>query len=262
MTEEVPASGSNPEELGRRIRRLELGLAAVALAWIGTLAWAILRPSPDHDVLRAERLEIVEPDGQPAFVLANSRRPAVGTFHGEVLMEGQGTERRMPNFIFFDGHGDEVGGMLFGNRESEDGFSATRHFSLDGYKQDQTVQLFHRQSPEGASAGLRISDRPEGSLRETFEETLGLEIPFTREEADSAVAAAVADLPGAERAERLRELFGVRRVFLGSSRGDEAALILRDGEQRPRIVLGVPEEGEPYIRVLDGEGEVVAELPE
>lgn len=92
-------------------------------------------------------------------------------------MAGQGEERRMPNFLFFDGHGDEVGGMLFHNLEFGEGFRATRHLylSLDGYKQDQTVRHFHRQTPDGASSGLVVNDRPEDrSRRETFQ-ALGFE---------------------------------------------------------------------------------------
>lgn len=254
---ERAGEGSTRSGLHARVRRLEITVVALVVAVGGVLAWATPGPSDGDDVLTAERLEIVEPDGQPAFALANSERPTVATSDGEVLMEGQEEERRMPNFIFFDGHGDEVGGMLFGNVETEDGFFATRHFSLDGYEQDQTVQLFHQQNPEWARAGLRVADRPEDrSIREAFA-ALGLEPPFTREEADSAIAA----LPDGDRADSLRTLFGARRLFLGSSGDNEATLVLRDGEERPRIVLGVPEDGEPYVRVLDGEGEAVAELP-
>lgn len=254
------SAGEGParDELRGRVRRLEAATAALGVALAGAVAWIAVTSTADRDVLTAERLEIVEPDGQPAFVLANSERPAVATLDGEVLMEGQAQERRMPNFIFFDGQGDEVGGMLFGNRESGDGFSATRHLSLDGYEQDQTVQLFHQQDPERARAGLRITDRPEDlSLRETFADALGLDVPFTREEADSALA----ELPEQGRADSLRALFGVRRLFLGSSADDDATLVLRDGEARPRIVLSVPEDGEPRVRVLDEEGEPVAEMP-
>lgn len=191
MEETSAEEGASRDEPRARIRRLEFAVAALLAGSVGVLAWAVAGP-PDHrDVLTAERLEIVEPDGRPAFVLANSERPAVGTFDGQVLVEGREEQRAMPNFIFFDGHGDEVGGMLFGNREAGDGFSATRHLSLDGYRQDQTVTLFHRQDPEGASAGLSVTDRPEDrSLPETFG-GLGLTPPFTPEQADSALAAAV-----------------------------------------------------------------------
>lgn len=105
---------------------------------------------------------------------------------GDTITEGQ--ERPYPSFIFYDGHGDEVGGMLFANSDSGDARSATRHLSLDGYKQDQTVVLHHYQDTTGSYAGLSVVDRPENvSLRDT-REFLGLELGATREQVDSAVA--------------------------------------------------------------------------
>lgn len=246
------------DELRARIRRLEVGALALAVALVASLGWNLLSSTDRHQVLTAERLEIVEPDGQLAFVLANSERPGRGTFGGEVLMEGRQGERAMPNFIFYDGHGDEVGGMLFGNRETGDEFHASRHFSLDGYGQDQTVQLFHQQTPDGANSGLVVNDRPgDRTLPETFR-GLGLDPPFTQAMLDSVIETTI---PEDVRPDSLRELFGVSRVFLGSSGTNEALLALRDGEGRTRLLAGVPEDGDPYLRFLDEEGDPVTELP-
>jgi len=67
-------------------------------------------------------------------------------------------------------------------------FSATRHLSLDGYEQDQTVVLAHYQDENAASAGLRISDRPlDLSMLEAFAE-LGWEPGPSREELQAALA--------------------------------------------------------------------------
>lgn len=49
-------------------------------------------------------------------------------------MQRQEKQRQVPNFVFFDGTGDEAGRILFATRETEDGFNASRHFPLDGYK--------------------------------------------------------------------------------------------------------------------------------
>lgn len=253
----APGDDSVENRLSARVQRLERVVATLVLALIAVLAWSWLRPEGARAVMKAERLEIVEPDGQPAFVLSNSERPTVGTIDGEVLVEEQAEERTLPHFIFFDGHGDGVGGMLFGNEESEDEFSATRHLSLDGYKQDQTVRLFHRQNPEGAASGLSVTDRPEDlSLPETFR-ALGLEIPHTRNEA----SAAIAKIPEKARADSLRELFGVNRVFLGSKDRGVPTPVLKDGTGQPRIELGVPAEGAAHIRILDEAGNVIAEVP-
>jgi len=177
---------------------------------------------------------------------------------GRIIMEGQEEERRgVPSFIFFDGKGDEVGGLMTGIITTADGYSATRHLSLDGYKQDQTVVLAHYQDPDGSSAGLRVNDRPlDLSLLDALEQ-LGLEPGASREQ----IGAALAALPDTVRAARFRELFGVQRLFLGSTRERNASLVLHDGQGRARIVIEVTEEGNAAIRVLDEDGGTVLRLP-
>lgn len=240
------------------VRRLQWMVALLALLWMATVAWLVMERNSTPAVLAVERLEIVEPDGKPALVLANSQRPIAATLDGRQIMEGQEEERRgVPSIIFFDGKGDEVGGMLFGLVEGENGFQAVRHLSLDGYKQDQTVVLAHYENPEGSQSGLIVSDRPKMHMFDAYAE-LGLEPGATREQ----TRAAIMQLPEETRAARLRELFGTNRAFLGSSYEDNAMLVLRDGEGRRRIVIEAPKQGEASISVLDENGETVLRLPE
>jgi hypothetical protein len=238
-------------------RPLRVGLWALAAAWLATVAFMLPRMGPPiQQVIRAERLEIVEPDGTLAFVLANSQRPQAATIDGQVIMTGQEAERRTPSFIFFDGKGDEVGGMMFST--GAEGPVATRHLSLDGYKQDQTVVLAHYQDARGSSSGLTVSDRPQDRTMFEAMAELGLQPGTTRQQMQQAIMA----LPTDTRDERLRELFGVQRLFAGSNREDDAMLRLNDGDGRPRIIIAVPKQGAPYIRVLDENGAVVLQLPE
>lgn len=246
------------DEIHVRIRRLELAVAMLALALVAAVAWGVLRPSGADEVLTAERLEIVEPDGELAFVLASSARPVPATIDGQVLLEGQEEERRHPTIIFFDGKGDEVGGMTFNNEETENGFSASRHFAMDGYEQDETVVLRHQQDSEGASSGLHVTDRPRDRSLVDVLEGLGLEVPVTREELE----AAIDSLRGEGREEELQDLFGVSRLFLGSDRDERASLVLQDGRGRDRILMAAPADEAPYLRFLDEEGEIILELPE
>lgn len=253
--------GTDVSDIGRLRRQMTLLWAAVAVLALA-LSGAVIRiattTSSSPDVLTVERLEIVEPDGSPALVLANSQRPAVATIDGHLLMEGQEEERRgVPSIIFFDGKGDEVGGMLFGVREAPGGYFAVRHLSLDANDQDQTVVLAHYQDPEGSTSGLRIADRPAHSLLDSLAQ-LGLSAGASREQ----LHAAMEQLPEDGREARRRELFGTDRAFFGSARSGEAVLTLRDGEGRQRIVIEAPSDGEPSIRILDAEGAVVLRLPE
>jgi len=208
-------------------------------------------------VLAVERLEVVEPDGSPALILANSQRPAAATLDDQVVMAGQEEDRKgVPSILFFDGKGDEVGGMLFGSVETSEGFRAVRHLSLDAHNQDQAVVLAHYQDPGGSRSGLTISDRPAHSLLEA-QVALGLIPGASREELNRAVAA----LPAEERAQRMRELFGTARAFFGVGRDGSSALTLLDGEGRPRWVLDAPRQGQPSLRLLDEDGETILRLP-
>ena len=161
----------------------------------------------------------------------------------------------MPSVIFFDGKGDEVGGMLFGVRETTNGYSAIRHLSLDAHEQDQTVVLAHYQDPSGSTSGLTVSDRPTHSQFDTMSQ-LGLKPSPTRDDLTAAIRA----LPEERRGARLRELFGTARAFFGTSRTGEAGR--RDGQGRQRIILETPKEGAPSLRILDEAGNTIARLPE
>lgn len=253
------ANGTN--DIGRLRRQLTLlwsAIAVLGLAFSATLAWILVTNASTPDVLTAERLEILEPDGSLSMVLANSERPAIATIDGQVLMEGQEEERRgTPTIVFFDGRGDEVGGMMFGVREDSNGYSAVRHLSLDAHNQDQTVVLMHYQSPEGSTSGLRVTDRPDVSLLDALD-GIGLSAGASRDQ----IRAALEALPEDGRADRLSGLFGgANRAFIGATPGGEANLTLHDGWGRPRIVIEAPREGEASIRILDEEGATLLRLP-
>jgi hypothetical protein len=250
----MPGATPSLTDLDARIARLRTTVIVLALAVAGLLAWQVTGRSPR--VLVAERLDIVEPDGTLSLVLSNSRRVPVATIDGEVLLGDQAAERMDPAIIFFDGKGTEVGGMLFGTRETEDGYTAIRHLSLDAYRQDQTVVLSHRQTPQGAVAGLTVWDRPWDKPLPDALRALGLEMGATRAEMQQAIQA----LPEEDRDARLRALFGVQRVFLGSNAADDATLVLHDGQGRPRVRIVVPLEAEPYLAILDADGNAVARL--
>jgi hypothetical protein len=244
--------------LQRQVAALRVAVAISAILWLGTTTWLVIRSPSIPPVLAVERLEIVEPDGTPAVVIANSQRPIAATIGGQVIMRDQEEERRgVPSMIFFDGKGDEVGGLLFGVRTSAGGFSAVRQLSLDAYGQDQTVVLRHIQDPRGSTSGLVISQRPNHSILDALKE-LGLAPGAPRAAMDAAIEA----VPEAGRAERLRGLFGTERAFLGAVPSGEATLTLRDGQGRRRIVIEAPDGRDPSIRILDAQGNTVLRLPE
>jgi hypothetical protein len=165
--------------------------------------------------------------------------------------------RSQPSIIFFDGKGDEVGGMLFGVRETANGFRATRHFSFDANGQAQTLALTQSQDQDGSTSGLTISNRPKHSQLETFAR-LGLEPGATREQLNA-------------RSRRFPRPNGRRGS--ASYSGQRAHFSALPGAARPasncETVEAVPglssrhrEDGMPSIRVLDERGANVLRLPE
>jgi hypothetical protein len=240
---------------------LRRGLWILTAAWLATVAFTVPRLTPSdppiQQVIRVERLEIVEPDGTLSLVLANSQRPAVATLDGKPIMANQAAERRYPTMIFFDGQGDEVGGMLFQTGGTPDAPNASRQLTLDGWKQDQTVVLLHHQNQRGSQSGLSVSDRPKRHMFDNMAD-LGLQPGAARSQFEAALMA----LPEETRQQRMGELFGVTRLFVGSNWNDVAVLQLNDGRGRPRMIIGVPADGAPFIRMLDENGRVTMELPE
>jgi hypothetical protein len=248
---------SDNDALQRRVTRLTGLVGVLAILWIATVLWVVFRGATIPSTIVVERLEIREPDGHLAFALANSARPTVGTMDGEVIMADQAEDRRFPHFIFFDGKGDEVGGMMMRESAGEDGPNIARFMTFDGYQHQETVVLGYTHDPNGTVTGLRVIDHLSGvSLLEALAK-LGLEPGFTRDDA----AAAIETIPAEERQARMRELTGSTRVVVGSRRDSAAVLELNDGNGRPRIVLEVPADGQPSIRVLDVNGEAVLRLP-
>ena len=244
------------DTLRRQVTLLWIVIVVFAFAFSGAVTWLAVTAPSAPDVVRVERLEVVEPDGSLSMVLANSQRPAVATLNRQVLMAGQEEERLgTPSITFFDGKGTEVGGLALGVREQSGSYRAMRHLSLDAHNQDQAVVLMHYQDPGGSTSGLSITDRPDHSLVDAFAE-LGVSAGASREQ----LQAALESLPEEGREARLQELFGTPRAFLGSARG-EASLELRDGDGRPRIVIEVPDDGEPAIRILGEDGAILLRLP-
>lgn len=200
------------------------------------------------DVVRAERVDIVEPDGRLRLAMANGPRSPDGTIDGVPVAPG----RERPGLIFFNDVGDECGGLTFGGGRGESGeVGAGAGLTLDRFRQDQTVAIVYEEEEGRYEAGMRIVDRPEVSLVEVIE-----------------LAEAAQALPGGPDRDaarkRLREerLFGAPRVFVGRSTGDDALVELSDAAGRPRLRLRVTAQGSASIEFLDAAGEVVQRIGE
>jgi len=239
-------------ELQSRLQRLErqvgwhrrAALAAVVLA--GAFLLTGFQSAPRHErfaEIDVERLNVVEPDGALALVLGNTARLPDPLIDGETVETG----RTGPGMIFFNGKGWEVGGLVYGTRETEDGYEASGHLSFDQYHNDQVVYLNYRDDGTSKAAGLYVVDR---AREPTIDELLALV-----EEMEEAAP---------EEREALQERIrgtAAQRVFIGSA--DETAMVrLRDRAGRDRIRLSVDADGTATLVFLDENGDVVQSFPE
>ena len=189
--------------------------------------------------LRVSRLDVVEEDGIPRLT-ATSRSSSPATVVDGVTIPG----RNRTGLLFFNDIGEECGGLIFGGGNDD---SPGASFTFDRIRQDQTLQLIYQEYDGRYQTALKVNDQPSfglSSLKESVE-----------------AAEAMEDGPAKRAAfAKLDESGAQSRVFVGRDYDGSAVLRLLDARSRPRLVLSVPAEGEPTIRVLDTEGNVEREL--
>jgi hypothetical protein len=204
--------------------------------------------------LTAERIDIVEPDRNLAIALSNSKTSAKLRFDGQIL--NGSSNRNIPNIIFFDGKGDEVGGLGFANFvENDEGFKAIRHLAFDGYRQDEVITLSHFVRQGSSRKGLYIYDRSEIPIMDALKEA-GVRAEDTPE-----ILGEKLNQFKEENLDRYQEIWSnSRRVAVQTNEENEAQLILADSKGNIRLQLLVKPDGKAFIEFLDENGMVVKKL--
>jgi hypothetical protein len=237
------------DNMQKRVRLLE-AYAVLSLLVVGVLAFtAFAQTKQKYDELTVERLNVVEKDGQLVAVIANTDRmpdPIVG---GKTFKTG-----RPPGMIFYNGIGDECGGLVFGaatgeNARAGDKFGAYGGFSLDQYKQSQAIGLIYNDHSGSREVGLKVWDRPETSQSEFIERV--------------DVIRKMPEGPEKEAARKsLRESgFSPTRIFVGKNKEREAKVTLYDAKGNARINMIVDVAGVPRLDFLDEGGKVTYSMP-
>lgn len=218
---------SNAPETEQRIRVLEQQLqwhrriGSVALIVGLGLALAAFQ-SPGQKAhfteVDVERLNVIEPDGQLVLAMANTARLPDPLQAGKTVQ----TDRTGPGMIFFDGRGEEVGGLIYGTRQTPNGYAAGAHLSFDQFRSDQVVYLDYQDNgTDLKAAGLYVVDRDRANPPR---------------------------IPSA------------RRMFIGSV--NETAMVqLRDRSGKERVRLSVSPEGVARLEFLDSNGKVIERVP-
>lgn len=192
-----------------------------------------------------QRLNLREPDGTLRYVLASSARLPGAIIRGQEYPH----PRPQAGMLFYNDEETELGGLVFAGGQDEDGvIRSGGSLTFDRYEQDQIVQLLGLDMDGRQLAGLQVSDRPDHSIVEDFQEHEKLQA-MPEEERDALIR---------QRVEANH--YGADRLFVGRNYEGDALLLLHDGRGKARMRLKVEPDGAAAIEFLDEDGEVVRRL--
>ncbi|HEV2445231.1 MAG TPA: hypothetical protein VGS58_04895 [Candidatus Sulfopaludibacter sp.] len=226
------------------MRFLKLYAAASTIAFAVVLLTAFQAPGNRFTEIEVERLNLVESSGKLDMVIANSQRMPDPIVSGKTMKRSGASS---PGFIFYNGNGDEDGGLVFGSQKTGDQQHAGAALLFDQFNQDQTVGIQYSETNGRRTAGLTVWDRPDRPVAE--------------------IAGPVQAMKeGPERTALIRKLreagdLGATRLFVGKDPDRKAQLMLADTKGRPRLVISVDAAGAPRIAFLDEAGKTTYTLP-
>ncbi|MGD9590497.1 MAG: hypothetical protein AB7Q37_15110 [Pyrinomonadaceae bacterium] len=229
----------------RRLRLLEI-YAAISIAVFLLLAvTAFTRSREKFAEIDVERINVREKNGQLVMVAANSSRMPDPVINGKAFK----TERPA-GMLFFNGLGDENGGLVFGAVEGKGQYGAYQGLSFDKHKQAQAMALVYNDHNGKYRTGLQIWDRPEIPLDQ---------ILIRQEEIDK--------MPSGEA--KIAALSKIKvdnhsptRVYVGKNADRDSEVTLYDANGRARIKMFVTASGTAKLEFLDASGKPIYSLPD
>jgi hypothetical protein len=223
-------------------------LSALAIAGLGYVVLGGAAPT-SFDEIDVRRINVRHESGLLALAIAGEGRLPGPTFEGrEYAQELSGGRTTNSGMIFFNEKGDEVGGLTYQGRRTDDGFVSSGGITFDQFEQDQVVSLSQSTSSAARSAGLNVWDR---GTQVSIGRILEL-VEARRTETGAALDSVNAVIAGLAEAGAL----GTHRIFLGS-RNRTASLTIEDTSGRPRIRMLVDSLDVARLEFLDEAGTVV-----
>jgi hypothetical protein len=204
--------------------------------------------------ISAERINIVERNGQLRMVISNKELSPEGLAYGKPLTPPIPGGNR-PGLIFFNDEGTENGGLVFrGGRDSAGKYQATGHLSFDQYNQNQVLYLTYADEDGEQNTGLHIDDWQTSPA-------------FWDWRAEYKKAQQLPDSPAKEAL--LKKLMEpkpgqkavAQRIFVGKDDSKTAMVTLADRMGKPRLQLLVDSMGTAKLNFLDEQGHVTYSLP-
>lgn len=237
-------------QLAIRVRLLSLYAIASSILLVILVLGAFMQPPSNRfQVIDAERINVVGPDGRYAVVISNAERMPGNIMNGRERKDG----RRGAGLLFYNADGNEAGGLVNDSERRDTTVRAFGQLSLDRFESDQVATLRYLESSDGWEAGLQVSHYPRHNLAEWHAARDSIDRLPTPGARDSALRAL--------RRRFVREgKWEIPRLFAGE-RGKTAVIELRDMSGRERMRLVVDSAGMPRLELLDEKGTVVDRMP-
>lgn len=226
--------------LTQRLLLVYSGVLTIVLS-IVLLTGAASEKKTSFDEIDVKRINVVEPDGTVRLIISDKAH-----FPG-LIVKGKEYPHDRPTagLLFFNDEGTENGGLIFGGKKNKEGkIENWGHLSFDQYEGDQVMVIDAGEEQGQRHSAVEVIDEPDIPMSEITDALL---------------------LAPAQRQARLEQLFSKnkshKRIYMGRSTDQSAALQLKDGQGRDRIVLKVAADGNPSLQFLDELGNVTSQLP-
>jgi hypothetical protein len=242
-------------KLERQLRLLK-AYAALSIVMFSVLIFmAAKNPSKKgtFDEIDVHKINIVEGNGKVRLAISNGELFPGGTVEGVELKSRIGT--RGAGLLFYNDDGNEDGGLVYGGKISDGKPDAFGTLRFDHYKQNEAIGMSYSEVNGKRESGFEVWDQPATPIsREFAEQYESIGLMKNGPDKDEAMK----KLRNSHQA----ELGWTPRVFVGRTKADDAALILKDTKGKPRIRIAVDNANVPTLQFLDENGKVTSELPQ
>jgi len=222
------------DKMQKEIKFLKIYSFLMTVALI-VISYFMLTPSKEIDV---ERINVRESNGDLKMVISNSARQHPGIVNGKELPPRD----RYAGMIFFNGVGDECGGLIYDGNDVDAGLV----LSIDKFREDQVMQLQYLEDTKknDRKYGLQLWDYPKEDAFDkrdaAFKKLMELEDKKERMAAYK----------------KIKEdgLLPAERLFVGKKFNKETGLFIQDSDGKPRIKIYIDIDNNPKIELLDTDG--------
>ncbi len=230
------------DKLKKEVRFLMVYSGLLTVALLGTIFYLVSQSKEkSFKEITAERINIVESNGDLKLVISNSERQHQGIVNGKLLPKRE----RQAGLIFFNSVGDECGGLVYDGNDKEAGLV----LSVDKYRDDQVMQFQYMENTEknARTYGMQFWDYPK---EDGYEERTKAFEDYQKIKDNKEKTAAYLKM-------KQEGLLPEDRMFVGKKMNEDVGLFINDNKGKPRIKIYIDRENNPKIELLNEEGDVI-----